>query len=247
MKRGAASLNHFEMNPQIIFWALRKYIVWIILIALLFTVGAWVYTTQFITPLYRATLSMCVFAGERNGSTISGSELVSDARLANTYRLLLTSQPVMNAVSEQLGGSIDASELSGLVSATIVGESQFINVFVTSPEPQTCLAVADAISEVAPKVLRELARGGEMVSVNRATLPTAPVSPNLGLNMTNGFLLGLLLSCAAIILISALDTTLHREEDLERCFDIPVLGTVPSMTGSVTSSAKNNGKHSGRK
>lgn len=231
-------LNHFELTMQDILWSLRKYFLWIVAATVLFTAGAWVYTTQFVTPMYRATLSMCVFSGARNGSSVSSGELSSDARLANTYRLLLTSQPVMEAVSEYLGGSKSAAALGGMVSASVVTDSQFINVSVTSPDPQTCLAVADAISEVAPSTLRELARGGEMVSVNRATLPAAPISPNLTSNLSAGFFLGLLLSCAAIVLRSTLDTTVWREEDLERAFDIPVLGSVPDMTVGATRAAK---------
>lgn len=225
-------MTNFELTLQDIFWSLRKYLVWILLVTLLATLCAWVYTTQFVTPVYRASLSMCVFAGDRNGSTVTGSELNNDASLANTYRLLLTSQPVMEAVSDYLGGSVSAAKASGMVSASVVTDSQLIRVHVTSSDPQLCLAVADAISEVAPDTLRELARGGEMVAVDRASLPGTPISPSLSDNLIKTFVVTLVICCTVVVLISKLDTTIWRQEDLERAFDIPVLGSVPSITSA---------------
>lgn len=235
-------MDHLELNLQDVLWSLRKYILWILLVTVLFTAAAWAYSTQIVTPMYRATLSMCVFSSERDGAGISGSQLVSDARLANTYCMLLTSQPVMRAVETYLGGSKTAEELSAMVTAEVVTDTQFITVTVKSPEPQACLAVADAITEVAPATLSELARGGEMVAVDRAELPTAPYSPRLATNLAIGFFLGLFLSCGVVILISALDTTVWREEDLERALDIPVLGSVPSMTVGTAHTKKRRGR-----
>lgn len=235
-------MNYFELTFQDILWSLKKYLAWILLVTALAVAGTWVYTTQFVQPTYRATLSMCVFATERNGSTVTSGELSNDARLANTYRLLLTSQPVMDAVSEYLGGSKSSVALSGMVSASVVSDSQLIRVYVVSTSPQDALAVADAISEVAPTALRELARGGEMVAVDRAQLPTAPISPKLGANLGTAAFWSLLISCGIVILLSKLDTTIWREEDLTRAFDIPVLGSVPGIDSAAQAESRNRRK-----
>ena len=230
-------MSRIEITLQDILWALKKYFLWICLTTLIFTVGAWVYTTQFVTPIYATRISMCVFAGERNGGTVTSGDLTSDARLANTYRLLLTSQPVMEAVSEKLGGTPSPDGLESMISASNVSDSQLISAVIYSTDPQLAVRIADVLADTAPAVVQELARAGEMVVVDRAVMPAGPVSPNVGSNVSIGFILGLLLSCAVIVLIAVLDTTVWREEDLENTFHVPVLGTVPSMT-ELTRKAK---------
>jgi len=232
-------LNKIEITLQDILWSLKKYAIWIILTTILFSVGFWTYSTYFITPRYTARISMCVFANQRtNAGGVTNSELQSDARLANTYCLLLKSTPVMNAVSEHLGGTISAGALMGTVSTTVIEDSQFIYVSITTTNAQLSANIANAIAEVAPDTLSELARGGEMIAVDPASVPGAPSYPDISGNTSVGFALGLVLSCAVVIMIALLDTTIWRDEDLDRAFGIPVLGSVPGMAPSGSNTGK---------
>lgn len=229
-------MNRVEITLQDILWSLKRYLVWICLTTMLFTLGAWVYTKYFITPLYTTRISMCVFSGQRIGDGVTTGELNADAAVANTYRILLTSQPVLEAVSEELDGQIPPGAIGGMLSTSAT--AQVIYITVTSANPDTAVRVANALSETAPEAVGKLARAGEMVAVDRAVMPGAPSSPNVASNVMIGFLLGLLLSCGTVILIALLDTTIWREEDLERAFDFPVLGSVPSMLSNTSQGKK---------
>lgn len=209
---------------------LRKRALWIALISLLCAAGAWIYSVFYVTPMYTTRVTMCVFSGNRSGSTVTSSELSNDARLANTYKLLLTSQPVLNAVSEKLDGKISPEAVGAMLSCYVVSDSQLINVLIRSSDPYLAVEVGEALFDAAPEALREIARGGEMEAVNHAKLPTSPTSPDVKNNVLVGFLIGLGVSCAAFILISLLDTTVWGEESLLRVLpDVPVLGSVPGM------------------
>lgn len=229
-------MNRVEVTLQDIFWALKKYIVWIILACVVGSVGSYVYTEMFLTPIYSARVSMVVFASERQSTDVSSSELSADFSLANTYTALMNSQPVCEAVSEAMGGKVSSGAISGMISASRVSPTQVINVEIRSTDPQLAVEVGNALLEVAPEILKDRA-GGEMSPVNSAK-GAALVSPNLKSNVAYGFLGGLVLACAVVILIAVLDTTIWREEDLERAYHIPVLGSVPSMTLTAGHSGK---------
>lgn len=233
--KGELFLNKTDTRLQDILWALKKYFAWICLATMLFTVVTWLYTKYAITPMYRATISFCIFSADRQG-TVTSNDLVGDARLAGTYKILLKSQPVTEAVSEALGGSISSKELSGMITTSSVVDTQVIYVYVTSPDPQEACDVANAIADTAPAAVRAVARAGELSVVNRPEVPTVPYSPNMISNVSGGFILGLLISCAFIVVLATLDTTIWHEEDLERNYNIPILGTVPSMTNAPSSS-----------
>ncbi|MBO2527289.1 MAG: hypothetical protein CW335_03800 [Clostridiales bacterium] len=232
-------MNRVEITLQDIFWALKKYIVWIIAVTLVFTVCAWAYSTFFVTPIYSTEISVCVFSNERGSSSgVTTGELAADAGIANTYQVLLTSQPVMNAVSEELGGTVSPEELRGMIKPEVEKGTQIINVSIRGKDPKQIADIGNTLAEVAPTCLNALARGGEMIAVDHAKIPTTPVSPNIASNISVGFILGLLLSCAVVILIALLDTTIWREEDLERAYNIPILGSIPPMGAAAIASAK---------
>lgn len=231
-------MSKIEITLQDIFLALKRYLVWICLTTFLFTAGAWAYAKFFITPMYSTTVSLCVFANQRTSEEVTSTQMAADARIAYTYEVLLTSQPVLEAVSASMDGAVSAGALKGMITASNVSGTQIIDVTVENADPQRAAAIANTLAEVAPDTLNSIARGGEMVAVDRAEVPSAPYSPDVGRYVSTGFILGLLLSCAVVILIALLDTTIWREEDLERSFNLPILGNVPSMTATAKTGSK---------
>ena len=234
-------MNTVEISIQDIFWSLKKHIAWIVAATIVGALGAFIITSYFITPVYSTRVSFCVFAKDREDSGLTNNEIAADASIANTYAILLTSEPVRDAVSEAMGGRVSSAALSGMLSTTRPTNSQVIYVTIQSIDRQLAVDVANTLLEVAPEKLSAIVRGGEMTKVDSAHF-AAQVSPNLSSNVTYGFFAGLLLSCAVVIIIAMLDTTIWREEDLERAFDIPILGGVPSMFAQEHSSKHKSGR-----
>ena len=71
-------MNKTEIRFQDILWALKKHFAWICLATLIFTIGAWLYTKYAITPMYRSSLSFCIFSSERQNNEVSSGDLISD-------------------------------------------------------------------------------------------------------------------------------------------------------------------------
>lgn len=234
-------MNKVEITLQDIFWCLRKYLVWIILTTILFGVGTWIYTENYVTPMYATQLSFSIRASARTGDSVTANELTADARLASLYCALATSDLLTQSISDELGNVISAGTVKSMISATAGKDSPIISITITSANPQNAYLVADTLSKVAPKVIPVQAGAGELICIKAPHKPGAPYSPNVEENVTIGLVLGLFLSCGIVILIAVLDTTIWREEDLERAFDIPVLGSVPNMN-TTSHSTKNRRK-----
>lgn len=223
------AVNSIEISIQDILWSLKKYIVWIIMATLIGALAAYCMTRFFSTPVYSTKVSFCAFAKSHSETgEADNSELVANNTIANTYAILLTSEPVTTAVSEKLGGLVSPGAVAGMITTSRPNNTQIINVTLKGSDPQLIMDVGNALLEVAPSEMSGIMGAGEMTPVNSARSATK-ISPNMSTNITYGILIGLLLSCAIVVVIAMLDTTIWREEDLERAFDIPVLGSVPSM------------------
>ena len=202
-------MNKERITFRGILRAFKKYIVWIVAVSLVSTIVAWVYSTYFVTQIYSTSVSLCVFPKESDNSSrrttgVTTGELAADASIANPYQVLITSKPVMEAVSKDLGGDITPSTIRSMITAEVQNGTQIINVTIRGADPQLITDVGNSLADVAPGVLNELAHGGEMVAIDHATMPKKLSSPNTFFNTILGFVLGLLLSCSVVTLIALL-------------------------------------------
>jgi uncharacterized protein involved in exopolysaccharide biosynthesis len=85
-------------------------------------------------------------------------------------------------------------------------------------------------------VAEDLARkqGGErFVVLNPAFLPSAPISPDLGRLMMMALALGFVLGAAAVVGREFMDRSVHDARSLQSEFEVPVLGEIPRIHGTV--------------
>ncbi len=68
--------------------------------------------------------------------------------------------------------------------------------------------------------------------LDRALLPKQPVEPKRKVIVASGFILGLILAVLIVLLREYLDTRIKDEEDLKKLTSIPLLGSIPSFSGS---------------
>jgi capsular exopolysaccharide synthesis family protein len=83
--------------------------------------------------------------------------------------------------------------------------------------------------------LTKLLRINNIRVVERPSVPRAPISPNVPLNIAGGFLAGLVLGLAAAIGREALDRSIKTPDDAERELGLSFLGLVPAIGDGGTS------------
>lgn len=66
-----------------------------------------------------------------------------------------------------------------------------------------------------------------LIPVSPAPVPSSPVKPNKQLNILIAGLLGLMVSAGLAFLLEFLDNTVKDAEDVQKIFDLPVVGNIP--------------------
>lgn len=221
-----------EIDLQKLLWAyLRKW--WLIVICgLVLAAAALLYTMNWITPLYRASVTIYVnniSAGERI-DYISGSNLSAAQQLVNTYVNIIRSDSVLQKVVDQSGLDYSVAQIRGCMSAAQVDETELFNVYITHPDPQMAAQIANAVAEVAPGEIEKIVEGSSTKIIDYAKVPTSRYSPSYSRNTMLGGVIGVVLAAAYVTLRYLLDVRLKDEDELVQMFDLPVLGRIPSFS-----------------
>lgn len=212
----------------------------ILLVMLVFAMGAFVGTKLFVTPLYRASFTAYVNnrAETEQQTALSNADLSAARYLTYTYAEIIGSRTVLEQAAEQAGLTFSYGQLSSMVSTSIQSNTEIISVSVTSSDPAVAKALADSVAAVATVQIASIVDGSSMRIIDDPVTPTGIYAPNYGRVVIIAAALGFLLMVAVIVLWVLLDDRLKDEESLERRFGIPILGTIPN-TGSAAKTGGN--------
>lgn len=233
MNENAKRKNEFEIDfLRLLMAALHKS--WLIgLAAVVCAVAAFLWTHYFVTPLYQSSAMFYVNNNaidvDDASLSISTSDITASKNLVNSYIVILNTRATLNDVIDYAGVDRGYSEVKGMIAASSVDETEIFRVVVTSPDPQEAEQIANAIAYILPNRITDIIEGTSTKVVDSAIVAASPSSPNYTRNAMLGFLVGLALSLAIVVLREIFDITIRSDEDITRNCSHPILASVPDM------------------
>jgi len=199
--------------------------------ALAAAVLAFFVTTQLMTPIYKASVTIYVNNINANEKIeyINASNLATAQQLVNTYVNMIRSDTVLEKVIETEGLDYEAKDVRQMMTASQVDETELFDVYISHPDAEEAARIANAVAEVAPDEIAYFVEGSSTKIIDYAKVPESPSSPSVKGNTVVGFLLGGLLAAAYVALGYMMDVRIKDEEDLAALFDIPMLGQIPNF------------------
>ena len=207
---------------------------WLIGIAAgVFAVAVFLYTLFFVTPLYESSAMFYVnnsslSLGEATLS-ISSADISASRGLVKSYIVIMNTRETLNDVIDYAGVDRTYGQVKKMISAEAVDNTEIFRVTVTGPDPQEAEKIASAIAYILPKRISSIIEGTSAQVVDSAVVPLSPSSPSYTKNTMIGFLAGLVLSAALVILRELMDISIHSEDDISDSCRYPVLASVPDM------------------
>lgn len=233
-------IDEIEIDIGRIFLAIMNRGWLMILVAVLCAVLVFGGTYFFVTPQYQSSAMFYVnnnaFSVGDAALSISNGDLATSRGLVDSYIVILKTRETLNEVIDYSGVDLSYEQLSGMITAADVDKTEIFRVTVTHPDPQEAEKIANAIAYILPNRISNIIDGTSAKIVDWAVAPAAPSSPSYTGNALIGFLVGLLLTAAVVVMREIFNTTIRSEEDIEQVCPHPVLALVPDMTSSKTDS-----------
>jgi capsular exopolysaccharide synthesis family protein len=185
------------------------------------------------TQLFVAIQSSGSVTELQQGNTFSQARVQSYVRTARTPAVL---QPAIDS----LGLDLTPAALADVVRASSDPNTVLISITAEDRSAVGAAAIAQAVAEsliaAVDKLERPSAGGTSPVRlsvITPASVPTAPSSPDLKLNLVIGTICGLAVGVAGAFLRATLDTRIRGEADLIAITEAPVLGGIPYSSDAV--------------
>lgn len=206
----------------------------IVLAAVVFAVGGFLYTKLCIKPMYRTHFKAYIknrvttVVTDQNDSTNTG-DLNASIGMMYLYNEVICSRSVLVSAAQDVGLNYGYSTLAGMVTTELPEKASLINVYVSADDPETAVNLAMAIAEYAKERGRELEPRSSMEIVDDPVAPSSPYAPQPTRNAVIAALIGGVLVYALFVVIDLINDRVKSGEDLENRYDVVVVGRIPDM------------------
>lgn len=211
---------------------IKKYF-WIILLSMIiFGSAGYLVSKYFITPEYESAITMIVNTRQDNTTVVTNDSITSAQNLVSTYSVIIKSNTVLNQVIDSLNLDMTYDELDSNVYVNAVDNTQIMRVAVRNSDKDTAAKIVQEISAIAPDVIVETVEAGSCKVISHVMTGDNPVTPNITKNTLLTTVAGLMVSIIVIALRSLFkEKRLVDDNDIQKYFDVPVLGVIPEVEG----------------
>lgn len=218
------SLEELSKN----FKMLLKHIKLIITTALITTLIAALAVFVIIHPKYQSTSEIIVSQKlDKDVQAAEQQQLQStDLQLVNTYKSILNSQTIGNAVKHSIGAK-EYSKTKLTVDTDTT--SQVISLNVIADSPRLATKTANKTADIFKKKINKIMNVNNVSIISKATNNKIPVSPRKTLSLVVGFIVGLVLGAFISILKEYNAKTIDNEEYITDELGLTDLGTISDI------------------
>ena len=186
-----------------------------------------------LAPQYGSTVK--VFMSTPAGGTTEYVAAYTLQQRVASYADLAVDPAVLETVVDRLNLDETPGQLAGQVSASVVTNTQTIQIAVTASTPEEAQRIAGAEADAVVALVKRLERpatAGQPAAVTAKiaadpSFSSTPVAPNVPLNLAAGVLVSIFLAIAGSLVRDLLDRTVKSRRDVETITSSAVLATLP--------------------
>lgn len=205
----------------------------IILIILIFSIIGFIYTIEFITPMYDASTTLVLVSSADDTLTtntmITATDVSLNSKLVATYSELIKSKNVLREVISNLNTDLEEDILKNYITVSAVEDTELIEITVRNEEPSNAAVIANEIAEVFTDKVKEIYNINNVQIVDKAEVSSEPANINHTKDIIMFASIGLVIAIIYVIVANMLDTTIKTVEDVETAYNIPVLVSIPMI------------------
>lgn len=223
--------KNYEVNDELVidlkslvFELLNNWVMILISTVLVAMIGFSI--SKFImTPQYQSTSELYVLSS--SSSITSLADIQIGTYMANDYKVVVTSRPILDQVIDNLKLDMNYRALRSKITIGNPNNTRILQITVTDADPNKAKLITDEIAEVASAYIAEKMDQDAPTILQYGYADGGATSPNTKLNTMLGGIIGAFIAMAIVIISFLLNDTVMTVEDVEQKIGLNVLGTLP--------------------
>ena len=216
MNRGKISIDYYSVLKDLF----RNF--WVVILSLLIGVmGIYIAERSVYKAEYTATATVVVNAKGSSSNTLSMYSISSE--MAGVFSKVFSESSMKKAAAEYLG----VEKFDGRVAASVLTDTNFINISVASDSPRKSYELLNAILHVYPTISDEIFENSVITILKHPSMPSSPSSVGLQHSKARTLLIIAILSMGAIVALSVFRDTVKNEREFTDKVNAKLLGCIP--------------------
>ncbi len=195
--------------------------IWVIILcALIGAMGFYLVNHAAYDPVYTASATLAVNGGGSSSGSYSSFTLSNEK--ANVLVNIFTEPSIKEAAAEYL----KIESFDGTVSATVLEQTNFIELKVTSNHPEKSYELLNAVIKSHHKVSNKIFRNAGVSVIRMPSVPSVPSNRISNSNRNMVVTASATVALAIIIALSLMRNTVKKESDFNEKIESKLIGTI---------------------
>lgn len=178
-----------------------------------------------IKPKYQATTKL--FIGKES-QDYNNSEVQMYQKLIKTYSDIIMTNDLVNSALEKNNINLSSESVLANLKVSNRNDTLIIDLSYVNHDKKIAKDVIESIANEFVYSSPELISNANVKVIEKAKVPSYPISPNKKMNIIIATLLGILGGSGLAIMLEFMDTTFKDKDALESILGIPVIGVIPN-------------------
>lgn len=221
----------FEIDLKQLYTILKKGLLILIFIPLLCMIISGYITKNYSIPVYCASTTLMVskIYTFEDKNFIRYEDLLIANQLVSTYSQIAKSKSMCEQVIAKNGLDITPEIFSNKITVQAISDTQLISLNVTDADPVLAARLANETAMVFMEKVKEIMNFNNVKIIDPATIPEAPIGPNVKRNIVLAGVTGLFTAFFIVFVRQYFKQTFESSEEVEDLLEIPVLAIIPDI------------------
>ena len=207
---------------------LRKWFI-VVIAGIVAAVIGFIYSSYYITPLYRASSTMLVDLRNSVHEDLSAEQVNVAEKYVSTFAYIMKTNTVLQPVINDLGLKESVSSLASKINIFTLEETLLIRVSINYPDPDLAMKIVKSIGQNAPEIINQRITSGYITEIEAPSVTIDPVTPNIPKYTVTAAVLGVALAVFDIVAFALFNNKIKSVEELQEAVDLPLLGVIPTL------------------
>lgn len=217
-----------EINIRDFLNYLKKYVLVIVVVAIVLIIGVFIYDKSIKKPLYTTytTIILTKSNETQTGTTITQNDILLNQKLVETYSKIIKSKLVLEQVISETGVTYTAEELSENVSVEAYENTEMLKISVTDQDPELAANIANSIAQVFSGEIAKIYQINNISVVDVAVTPEEVSNNTLKRDLLIALFISIFGTIGVVFVVYYFDDTVKLTDDLEEEIGMPVVAKV---------------------